>query len=384
MINELEAGRDPGDLRTHTGSRFRRPCRVCVMRATSSTSRVRAFRLPGRVRSPVGSGEPAGAGATAEGSRRSQAPISAEAAVSGSEPPVDLSAYLAAVPDEVVEPASRAAPGSRRSATRTRRPMRSARRWRSPARGSEWGSGHAGVRGPGAGDVRLHAGHGPLPHQPDPAVDYDLLVVGDCGELERVGPVLESHASLFERVPILDIDHHISNPRFGAVDWVDPTQLRHLRDGDAAGLADGRAARRRRTGCSPSALAAGVVMDTGNFQHPNVTPRTLVVAAALREAGAPLQRDRPAPLPHQAQHSARAFRPRAGPHGIGPGRPARLVHAGAGRPGRQRRGRGRVRGPDRPAGPGRDVRGRDPLQGGGRRRRASASERATAASTRRC
>jgi phosphoesterase RecJ-like protein len=27
-------------------------------------------------------------------------------------------------------------------------------------------------------------------------------------------------------------------------------------------------------------------MDTGNFQHPNVTPRTLVVAAALREAGA--------------------------------------------------------------------------------------------------
>jgi phosphoesterase RecJ-like protein len=36
------------------------------------------------------------------------------------------------------------------------------------------------------------------------------------------------------------------------------------------------------------ALAGGVVMDTGNFQHPNVTPRTLVVAAALREAGAPL------------------------------------------------------------------------------------------------
>jgi phosphoesterase RecJ-like protein len=35
-----------------------------------------------------------------------------------------------------------------------------------------------------------------------------------------------------------------------------------------------------------SALAAGIVMDTGNFQHPNLTPRTLVVAAALREAGA--------------------------------------------------------------------------------------------------
>ncbi len=28
-------------------------------------------------------------------------------------------------------------------------------------------------------------------------------------------------------------------------------------------------------------------MDTGNFQHPNATPRTFAVAAALREAGAP-------------------------------------------------------------------------------------------------
>jgi phosphoesterase RecJ-like protein len=41
-------------------------------------------------------------------------------------------------------------------------------------------------------------------------------------------------------------------------------------------------------GMLASALAAGVVMDTANFQHPNTTPRTLVVAAALREAGAPL------------------------------------------------------------------------------------------------
>ena len=59
--------------------------------------------------------------------------------------------------------------------------------------------------------------------EPDPSIDYDLIVVGDCGELERVGPVLQTHAELFGRVPILDIDHHISNPRFGAVDWIDAT-----------------------------------------------------------------------------------------------------------------------------------------------------------------
>lgn len=123
--------------------------------------------------------------------------------------------------------------------------------------------------------------------QPDPAVEYDLIVVGDCGELERVGPVLTSHAELFRRVPILDIDHHISNPNFGEVDWVDPASsatsemvtLLAWRLGVPLTAGDGMLA---------AALAAGVVMDTGNFQHPNVTPRTLVVAAALREAGAPL------------------------------------------------------------------------------------------------
>jgi phosphoesterase RecJ-like protein len=35
-------------------------------------------------------------------------------------------------------------------------------------------------------------------------------------------------------------------------------------------------------------LMAGIVMDTATFAHPNSTPRTLVVSAALVEAGAPL------------------------------------------------------------------------------------------------
>jgi phosphoesterase RecJ-like protein len=121
--------------------------------------------------------------------------------------------------------------------------------------------------------------------EPDRSIDYDLLVVADCGELERIGPVLESHRRLFERVPILDIDHHKSNPRFGAVDWIDPTSsatcemVTLLARRMAVPLTTG-------DGMLATALAGGVVMDTGNFQHPNVTPRTLVVSAALREAGA--------------------------------------------------------------------------------------------------
>jgi ribosome-binding factor A len=90
----------------------------------------------------------------------------------------------------------------------------------------------------------------------------------------------------FERVPILDIDHHISNPRFGAVDWVDAASSATC---EMVTLLAWRMGVRSRpaTGCWPRPWPGGVVMDTGNFQHPNVTPRTLVVAAALREAGAP-------------------------------------------------------------------------------------------------
>jgi phosphoesterase RecJ-like protein len=118
-------------------------------------------------------------------------------------------------------------------------------------------------------------------------IDPDLIVVVDCGELARVGPVLESSGDLFRRLPIVNIDHHVSNDGFGDAAWVDPTaaaaceQVTLLAQAlgvplDAAG------------GALADALLAGIVIDTATFQHPNATPRTLRVAADLVAAGAPL------------------------------------------------------------------------------------------------
>jgi phosphoesterase RecJ-like protein len=123
--------------------------------------------------------------------------------------------------------------------------------------------------------------------EPDPNLDYDLIVVGDCGDLERVGSVLQTHAELFARVPIVDIDHHKSNVGFGSLDWIDPqasatcemVTLLVARLGVPMDVADGAMA---------ANLMAGVVIDTANFQHPNTTPRTLRVASELLAAGAPL------------------------------------------------------------------------------------------------
>ncbi|HEY5521177.1 MAG TPA: DHH family phosphoesterase [Candidatus Limnocylindrales bacterium] len=122
---------------------------------------------------------------------------------------------------------------------------------------------------------------------PEDGMDYDLIVVGDCGDLARVGSVLGRHAQLFAGVPIVNIDHHVSNTGFGLVDWIDPRAAATCEMDTllmpALGLpldtADGAIA---------AALMAGVVIDTANFQHPNVTPRTLRVAAELVAAGAPL------------------------------------------------------------------------------------------------
>jgi phosphoesterase RecJ-like protein len=123
----------------------------------------------------------------------------------------------------------------------------------------------------------------------DPATDYDLLVVVDCGTFDRVGEIGRRHAELFERLPRVIIDHHLSNSGSSnpAADWVDPGSaatcemvvLLAARLGIPLGVANGALA---------AALMAGIVMDTSTFAHSNVTPRTLQVAAALVEVGAPL------------------------------------------------------------------------------------------------
>jgi bifunctional oligoribonuclease and PAP phosphatase NrnA len=122
---------------------------------------------------------------------------------------------------------------------------------------------------------------------PDPDADYDLLVVSDCGNLERIGAVAVRHPALFERLPRVVIDHHASNDGSGEHDWIDPaaaatcemTTLLAVRLGAPLDEGDGALA---------TLLMAGIVMDTSTFAHPNTTPRTLAVSAALVGAGAPL------------------------------------------------------------------------------------------------
>ena len=123
---------------------------------------------------------------------------------------------------------------------------------------------------------------------PEDDAPYDLLVVSDCGTLDRVGDVRTRHAALFERLPLVVIDHHASNGEDGEAHWIEPRSAATCEMVALLAARLGIGFDGERGQDLATVLMAGIVMDTATFAHPNATPRTLTVSAALVEAGAPL------------------------------------------------------------------------------------------------
>jgi phosphoesterase RecJ-like protein len=117
-----------------------------------------------------------------------------------------------------------------------------------------------------------------------PALEPDVAVVVDAGELSRIGAVATEQSEWLARARIVNIDHHVSNPGYGDAVWIDP---------QAAATCEMVTLLLAQLGVPldvklATALMAGIVQDTHTFAHPNATPRTLRVAADLVAAGAPL------------------------------------------------------------------------------------------------
>jgi bifunctional oligoribonuclease and PAP phosphatase NrnA len=127
------------------------------------------------------------------------------------------------------------------------------------------------------------------PHflQPFPGVDqlrvatridhpYDAAVVMECGALDRTG------VAGLDLSPVLNIDHHPGNTRYGQVNWIDEsaaacselvfTLVEHL----GAPL----------TREVATHIYLGILTDTGSFHFSHMTPRTFDIARRCVEAGA--------------------------------------------------------------------------------------------------
>lgn len=111
---------------------------------------------------------------------------------------------------------------------------------------------------------------------------FDLIIALDAGELERFGSVAQQHQDFLAHVPIINIDHHISSRGCGQVNIIDPI---------AAATAELLVLFQQQAGLPLPAAAAtclmtGLMTDTGSFQYPSTTPRTMEAGALLIQAGA--------------------------------------------------------------------------------------------------
>jgi phosphoesterase RecJ-like protein len=111
----------------------------------------------------------------------------------------------------------------------------------------------------------------------------DLVISLDCSDLKRLGTAYDQDS--LRGVPIINIDHHVTNLGFGSVNWVDPvsaataqmvlTLIDHLQVPLDLAMA--------------TCLLNGIITDTRGFRTPNTTPAVMEAAIRLMTAGAPLQ-----------------------------------------------------------------------------------------------
>jgi phosphoesterase RecJ-like protein len=105
---------------------------------------------------------------------------------------------------------------------------------------------------------------------------YDAALIMECSALDRTG------IAGLDRSPLLNIDHHPGNTRYGAVNWVDESAAAcselvfTLIDALGAPLTPDVATH----------IYLGILTDTGSFHFSHMTPRTFEIARRCVEAGA--------------------------------------------------------------------------------------------------
>lgn len=110
---------------------------------------------------------------------------------------------------------------------------------------------------------------------------HDLVISLDCSDRRRMGAVGVGND---DRLPVVNIDHHVTNTQFGTLNWVDPSSVAtaqmvlNLADALGWGLTERVA----------TCLLTGLVTDTRCFRTPNVNEAALGAALRLMGSGASL------------------------------------------------------------------------------------------------
>ncbi|MHB9034367.1 MAG: DHH family phosphoesterase, partial [Anaerolineae bacterium] len=105
-----------------------------------------------------------------------------------------------------------------------------------------------------------------------PYAGEEVIVTVDISDQQRIGKLYDE--KVFSSVPVLVIDHHVTNTRFGAINWISDVPatsemiLEMLQSRDIAISIE-----------AATCLLAGIIGDTQCFLTSNTQPSSLVAAA---------------------------------------------------------------------------------------------------------
>jgi phosphoesterase RecJ-like protein len=122
---------------------------------------------------------------------------------------------------------------------------------------------------PGADEILHRSRHSLRP--------YRAAILLDCGNASRSSVPLDRNSTL----PLVNIDHHVSNDLFGDLNWV---------DSNASSTCEIVYDVARRLGVNldhdlATNLYTGILTDTGSFRYSSTTPRSMSVASKLLRHG---------------------------------------------------------------------------------------------------
>lgn len=115
-----------------------------------------------------------------------------------------------------------------------------------------------------------------------PKGEYDLLILVDCSDEQRLGFLSESYfTAKRKKIDTINIDHHISNTRFAKYNFVQTCSANCMHIASLISYLgvpfDKKMA---------ELLLVGLLTDSGNYSHDDVTEETLLLGAKLVKAGA--------------------------------------------------------------------------------------------------
>ncbi|MCD6217288.1 bifunctional oligoribonuclease/PAP phosphatase NrnA [bacterium] len=114
----------------------------------------------------------------------------------------------------------------------------------------------------------------------EPCDTFDAIITVDSSDIDRLGPEFKNWYNS-KPIPILNVDHHVTNTNFGEINWV---------SGNYSSTAEqvyeiAKYLNVKITKSIAVVIYTGIVTDTGRFSYSNTNARSLRYATELVEMG---------------------------------------------------------------------------------------------------